>query len=97
MANCGCIHQVEKDLIEKFIKENPERDYEGTNSFDGTGFQSVSYNIKCGITFHHVFKLAYTYLKTNGQRSTRREYRTNNIFPAYCSFCGLKLDPDGGE
>lgn len=97
MAKCGCIEKVEKDLIEKFTQEHPNRDYEETSSFGGTGFQSLSYNFEIGTTFHHEFKLAYTYLKTNGQRSTRKEYRTVNMFPTYCSFCGVKLNEDGGE
>ena len=96
MGKCNCIEQSEKNIIEHLKKQNPDKTYdEDLNRFDDTGFRNTAFSFggNGGIKFYHEFAIKSTFTKKNGEQSNPKR-EVINIYPTYCSFCGIKLESD---
>ncbi|STD53056.1 hypothetical protein [Empedobacter falsenii] len=92
---CNCIKEKEEFLYEKIAEKHPEKNFT-LNSFED-GFINRSYlfdNDK--IVINNDFKMKYTFTKKDGSQSVPK-YLTVSILPAYCCFCGEKIELTKGE
>lgn len=91
---CNCIKETEERIIKMIADSKPEWIIHET-TLNGFQNSSLIFTTPAQKLLTNPFEITYTVPSGRG-KVTPKKYKTN-IMPAFCQFCGIKIDIKGGD